>query len=222
MRCPARAPCVTPGRGRKRSVLRNTLGMAVFGLTLLAFCGAGEAGDRTKGGGPVVLMSTSKGDIKIELYRDKAPVTVENFLAYVNDKFFDGTIFHRVVPDFVIQGGGFTADMKQKRPRSPIKNEADNGLNNDADTVAMARTSAVDSATSQFFINLKDNGFLNHSSRDFGYAVFGRVVEGMDVVKEIGKVGTGQGGPYQDVPVDAVMIRSVRVIEGGEKKPAGE
>ena len=167
----------------------------------------------TKGGNPVVIMSTSLGDIKIELYPDKAPITVENFLSYVNDGFYNGTIFHRVIPGFMVQGGGFTPDMQQKPTKSPIKNEADNGLKNEPGTIAMARTNVVDSATSQFFINQVDNQFLNHGSRDFGYAVFGKVVEGIDVVNKIAQVKTGRVGPFQDVPIEPVVIESVKVVE---------
>jgi peptidyl-prolyl cis-trans isomerase A (cyclophilin A) len=167
----------------------------------------------TKGGNPVVIMSTSLGDIKIELYPDKAPITVENFLSYAKDGFYNGTIFHRVIPGFMIQGGGFTPDMQQKPTKSPIKNEADNGLKNEPGTIAMARTSVVDSATSQFFINQVDNQFLNHGSRDFGYAVFGKVVEGMDVVNKIAQVKTGRVGPFQDVPIEPVVVESVKVVE---------
>lgn len=161
----------------------------------------------------MVVMSTSKGDVKIELYPDLAPITVKNFLSYAKDGFYDGTIFHRVIPGFMIQGGGFTPDMKQKDTREPIKNEADNGLKNDKGTIAMARTNVVDSATSQFFINQADNDFLNHGSRDFGYAVFGKVVEGIDVVDKIAAVRTGSTGMYQDVPEEPVVIESVRIIE---------
>ena len=125
---------------------------------------------------PMVLISTSQGDIKLELYEEKAPITVANFLSYVEEGFFDGTIFHRVINNFMIQGGGFSADMKQKPTKAPIKNEADNGLKNDRGTIAMARTAVVDSATSQFFINHGDNTFLNHGARDFGYAVFGKLL----------------------------------------------
>ena len=171
----------------------------------------------TQGGNPMVIMSTSMGDIKIELYSDKAPVTVNNFLAYVNDKFYNGTIFHRVIPGFMIQGGGFAPEMQQKATKLPIKNEASNGLNNDTGTIAMARTSVVDSATSQFFINLTDNDFLNHGNRDFGYAVFGKVVEGMDVVNKIAGVKTGNQGMNRDVPLEPVVVESIRVIE-----PVGE
>jgi len=167
----------------------------------------------TQGGNPMVIMSTSVGDIKIELYSDKAPMTVNNFLAYVNDKFYNGTIFHRVIPGFMIQGGGFTPEMQQKATKPPIKNEANNGLKNDTGTIAMARTSVVDSATSQFFINLTGNDFLNHGDRDFGYAVFGKVVEGMDVVNKIAGVKTGSHGMHRDVPLDPVEVESIRVIE---------
>jgi peptidyl-prolyl cis-trans isomerase A (cyclophilin A) len=170
-----------------------------------------------KGGNPMVIMSTSFGDIKIELYQDEAPITVQNFLSYAEDGFFDGTIFHRVIPNFMIQGGGFTQDMQQKPTKAPIKNEADNGLRNDTGTIAMARTAVVDSATSQFFINQANNDFLNHGSRDFGYAVFGRVVEGMDVVNKIAGVKTGGVGHFQDVPLEAVVINSVRVMKSHEK-----
>lgn len=172
-----------------------------------------SAGGKSKGGNPVVIMSTSMGEIKIELYPDKAPETVKNFLSYVNDRFYDNTIFHRVIPGFMIQVGGFTPDMKQKPTKAPIKNEANNGLRNNAGTIAMARTSVIDSATSQFFINLVDNDFLNHSTRDFGYAVFGKVVEGMDVVRKIGGVRTGNRGQFQDVPVEPVIVKSAHVVE---------
>jgi peptidyl-prolyl cis-trans isomerase A (cyclophilin A) len=166
----------------------------------------------TEGGNPIVLMSTSMGDIKIELYPEKAPITVENFLGYAKDGFYDGTIFHRVIPGFMIQGGGFTPDMNQKPAKDPIKNEADNGLKNDKGTIAMARTNVVESATSQFFINQASNDFLNHGSRDFGYAVFGKVVEGMDVVDKIAAARTGSVGMYQDVPEEVIMIKSVKVL----------
>jgi peptidyl-prolyl cis-trans isomerase A (cyclophilin A) len=167
----------------------------------------------SEGGNPVVIMSTSKGDIKIELFKDKAPITVENFLSYVNDGFYDGTIFHRVIPNFMIQGGGFTPDFKQKPTKQPIKNEAANGLKNLRGTMAMARTQDVDSATSQFFINLVDNGFLDKGVRDYGYAVFGKVIDGMDVVDAIGAVETGHKGMYGDVPQEDVVIKSVKIVE---------
>jgi cyclophilin family peptidyl-prolyl cis-trans isomerase len=163
---------------------------------------------------PVVTMSTNKGNIRIELDADKAPISTKNFLDYVNDGHYDGLIFHRVIPGFMIQGGGFDSGMSQKKTKSPIKNEAGNGLKNVIGSIAMARTNVVDSATSQFFINVKDNDFLNHkntSADGFGYAVFGQVVEGMDVVQTIEKVKTGNRGMHQDVPVDAVVIQSVKV-----------
>ena len=166
-------------------------------------------------GYPVIEMSTSMGMIKLELYPDKAPTTVENFLTYVRDGFFDGTIFHRVVPGFVIQGGGFTADMTEKETRSPIMNEADNGLRNDRYTICMARTNDPHSATSQFFINTKNNDMLNYRSKDvsgWGYAVFGKVTVGTDVIDAIEKVQTSSSGDYSDVPVDAVVIESARIV----------
>ncbi len=158
----------------------------------------------------MVVLETSKGDITIELYQDEAPITAENFLKYVDDEFFDGTIFHRVIPNFMIQGGGFTEDMNQKPTRDAIKNEAKNGLKNERGTITMARTNIVDSATAQFFINHADNDFLNNSPRDFGYAVFGKVVDGMDVVDAIAGVKTGRHGPHDDVPTEPVVIRSAR------------
>ena len=164
----------------------------------------------------MVLLSTSMGDIKLELYPDKAPVTVQNFLAYVKAGYYDGTAFHRVIPGFMIQGGGLTPEMQDKREgqRAPIKNESANGLHNDSGTVAMARTSAPDSATSQFFINVKDNAFLNKENAPdkVGYAVFGKVVEGMDVVKKIEQVRTTTKGPHQNVPAESVVIKTAKVV----------
>jgi cyclophilin family peptidyl-prolyl cis-trans isomerase len=164
----------------------------------------------------IVVIETSEGEIRLELWSDKAPITVENFLGYAKEGFYDGTIFHRVIDDFMIQGGGFTADMKPKQPHEPIKNEASSDLKNDRGTIAMARTAMVDSATCQFFINVKDNDSLNHKDdtpRGFGYAVFGKVVDGLDVVDKIKKVKTGSAGPYQNVPVQPVVIRSVKIIK---------
>ena len=158
----------------------------------------------------VVVIKTSKGEIRVELETERAPLSVRNFLEYADAGFYDGTIFHRVIDGFMIQGGGFGADMRQKQTRDPVKNEADNGVKNARGTLAMARTSVVDSATAQFFINLVDNDGLNHGQRDFGYAVFGRVVDGMDVVDAISKVRTGRSGAYQDVPVDPVVIESIK------------
>jgi len=158
----------------------------------------------------MVVMTTTLGNVEIELYADKAPVSAANFLAYADAGFFDGTIFHRVIPNFMIQGGGFTADMSQKPPRAPIRNEADNGLLNERGTLAMARTSDPNSATAQFFINLTKNSFLDHGARDFGYAVFGKVVSGMDVVDRIAAVPTGNKGPHQNVPTTPVVVQSVK------------
>ncbi len=154
----------------------------------------------------MITITTSHGDITIDLFADEAPISVENFLAYVDAGHFDGTVFHRVIPNFMIQGGGFDADMNQKSTRDPIKNEADNGLKNERGTLSMARTSDVNSATSQFFINLSDNAFLDNGDRDFGYAVFARVTEGMDVVDKIAAVTTGNSGGHSDVPVEAVLV----------------
>jgi cyclophilin family peptidyl-prolyl cis-trans isomerase len=174
---------------------------------------AAAQGAAAKGGNhPVVMLTTSLGVIELELDTEKAPVSVANFLAYVDKGHFDGTIFHRVIPDFMIQGGGFATDFSQKPTLPPIKNEAENGLLNARGTVAMARTNVVDSATAQFFINLKDNAFLNHSGPGpaFGYAVFGRVTKGMDVVDKIAAVPTGSKGGHQDVPKTDVVITSAK------------
>jgi peptidyl-prolyl cis-trans isomerase B (cyclophilin B) len=159
-----------------------------------------------------VVMETSLGTINVELDGDKAPITVQNFLGYVDDGFFDGTIFHRVIPDFMIQGGGMEPGLKEKKTKNTIKNESSNGLTNKRGTLAMARTSAPDSATAQFFINLKDNTFLDKAqARDgVGYAVFGKVTSGMDVVDKIKTVSTGRRGHHDDVPVKDVLITSVK------------
>ena len=162
---------------------------------------------------PMVEMKTNQGTVVIELYGDKAPKTVENFLQYVTDGFFARTVFHRVIPDFMIQGGGFTADMKQKDTRATIQNEAKNGLKNQTGTLAMARTADPHSASAQFFINLKDNAFLDYPGQDgWGYAVFGKVVQGLDVVQKLGKVGTGNAGGHQNVPLTPIVIESARLI----------
>jgi cyclophilin family peptidyl-prolyl cis-trans isomerase len=161
----------------------------------------------------MITIKTNHGDIRVELFDDKAPITCENFRQYVADGFFDDTIFHRVIPNFMIQGGGMEADMSQKATRAPIKNEADNGESNRRGTLAMARTMDINSATAQFFINLRDNDFLNHGTRDFGYAVFGKVVEGMDVVDAIAAVPTGNKAGHEDVPVEAVKIVEVTADE---------
>ena len=165
---------------------------------------------------PQVLLKTNKGDIKIALFQDKAPISVKNFISYADEKFFDGTIFHRVIKGFMVQGGGMTVDMHEKSAKPPIKNEAANGLKNKRGTLAMARTPEIDSATCQFFINLVDNSFLDHQSNDpekFGYAVFGKVVAGMDVVDAIAGVPTGSKGGHQDVPREPVTILSVTRLE---------
>jgi cyclophilin family peptidyl-prolyl cis-trans isomerase len=192
--------------------------LTIFGLIFLVSVamvvspsesGAGEEN-------PTVLMETSLGNIKIELDQAKAPITVKNFLSYVDEKFYDGTIFHRVISNFMIQGGGFTADMQQKRAKAPIKNEAGNGLKNMTGTIAMARTNVVDSATGQFFINVVDNDFLDHQNttpQGYGYAVFGKVIEGMDVVDKIKAVKTGSKMGFSDVPAEAVVIQSVRKVQ---------
>lgn len=161
-------------------------------------------------GSTIVVMSTSLGEIEIKLNATKAPVSVANFLAYADSGFFDGTIFHRVMSGFMIQGGGFDENMREKPTRAPIRNEAANGLANKRGTIAMARTSVIDSATSQFFINLVDNVPLNNGVRDFGYAVFGEVISGMDVVDKIAAVPTGTKGGHDDVPVTPVVIKSVK------------
>ena len=159
----------------------------------------------------MITIKTNHGDIKAELFDEKAPVTCENFRQYIADGFFNGTIFHRVIPNFMIQGGGFQADMSEKPTRDAIKNEADNGESNRRGTFAMARTPAVDSATAQFFINLNDNDFLNQGDREFGYAVFAEVTDGMDVADAIGGVATGNQGGHGDVPLDTVTILEVTV-----------
>jgi len=169
---------------------------------------------------PRVKVDTNLGSFVIELYPEKAPKTVENFLQYVRDGFYDGTLFHRVIDGFMIQGGGFTPDFERKQTRAPIVNEADNGLKNTRGTIAMARTMDPHSATAQFFINVKDNPFLDHTGktpRGWGYAVFGKVVEGMDVVDKIRKVRTGPGGLFpKDVPQEPVVIEKMTIIESGK------
>ena len=159
----------------------------------------------------MITIKTNHGDISVELFEDKAPISCENFRQYATDGHFDGTVFHSVIPNFMIQGGGMDESLSSKPTRDPIKNEADNGKSNARGTLAMARTSVVDSATSQFFINLQDNDFLNNSTRDFGYAVFGQVSDGMDVVNVIAAVETGNRAGHQDVPVEAVTILEVTI-----------
>jgi cyclophilin family peptidyl-prolyl cis-trans isomerase len=194
-------------------VKRYLLLALAAGVLGTASCQQGETkGAETKG--PVVVIDTSMGVIKVELNEEKAPITAKNFLAYVDDKFYDGTIYHRVMSDFMIQGGGFVPGLKEKPTKDQIKNEAGNGLKNDRGTVAMARTPDPDSASAQFFINLKDNHFLNRGDPKavdkYGYAVFGKVIEGMDVVDKIGEVETGDRGDMENVPVKDVVIKSIR------------
>lgn len=160
-----------------------------------------------------VIMKTSKGDVHIELFADDAPVTIKNFLRYADEKLYDGTVFHRVISNFMVQGGGFLPGMTQRKTYPPIKNESRNGLNNTRGTLAMARTVHIDSATSQFFINVKDNYFLDymdHSPKGFGYCVFGRVTKGMDVIDKIRYVKTQKKGVFQNVPVEDVVILSIK------------
>jgi len=161
----------------------------------------------------MIRFETSHGPFTVELFPKEAPATVENFLRYVDERFFDGTVFHRIVPGFVLQGGGLTADLRSKQTRAPVKNEAKNGLKNARGTLSMARTSEIDSATSQFFVNLSDNDFLDHGPRDYGYAVFGRVTDGMVVIDKIARVSTGKRSGYQDAPLEDVVIVSARRVE---------
>ena len=160
----------------------------------------------------MIVFETTLGNFTVEFHEKEAPLSVANFLKYVDDGFFDGTIFHRIVPGFVIQGGGFTPDMEQKRTQPPVKNEADNGLKNERGTLSMARTNDVNSATSQFFVNLKDNDFLDHKRGNFGYAVFARVTEGMQVIDQIDAVETGRRRGHDDVPLEPVVMKSVRRV----------
>ena len=197
---------------KRRALLQ---GLTVLGGALL--CAVGLSACREPGGNernPMITIKTSQGEIQAELYADKAPETVKNFLQYAKDGHYNGTIFHRIINGFMIQGGGFTRDFVQKPTRAPVRNEAANGLKNTKGTLAMARTSVIDSATSQFFINHgPSNGFLNHTAKTtqgYGYAVFGKVIEGMDVVDNIASVATGQVGPFGDVPLKPVEIKSIR------------
>jgi cyclophilin family peptidyl-prolyl cis-trans isomerase len=185
-------------------------------MLLLPLCLAALACTSTVSAGPLVVIDTNYGEIKLELDEAKAPVSVKNFLAYADKGFYNGTIFHRVIKDFMIQGGGMDAELNPKPTDPPIKNEAANGLKNLRGTIAMARTNVIDSATSQFFINTKDNAFLDHrdtSMQGYGYAVFGKVVAGMDVVDKIGNAPTGVRNRFRDVPVETVTIKSVRRVK---------
>lgn len=189
-------------------------GLLVASLSWAVALLAGSEAD-TAGKNPQVKLVTTMGDIVLELYVDKAPDTVANFLQYVKDGFYNGTVFHRVIGTFMIQGGGMDAKLNQKATRAPIKNEADNGLKNESYTVAMARTQDPDSATSQFFINVADNKFLNHRNKTvsgWGYAVFGRVIQGQDVVDKIKAVPTGRQGRYEDVPTTPVIITKATIV----------
>lgn len=188
-------------------MLKSTLAATAM-LTLSLF----STGALAANANPHVLLTTSAGNIELELESQKAPGSVKNFVDYVNNGFYNNTTFHRVIPGFMIQGGGFNAQMQQKQPNPPIKNEADNGLRNVRGTIAMARTAEQDSATSQFFINVADNAFLDHGQRDFGYAVFGKVVKGMDVADKISQVATHDVGPYQNVPSKPIVILSAKVL----------
>ncbi|MFP4081538.1 MAG: peptidylprolyl isomerase [Candidatus Aminicenantes bacterium] len=191
----------------KKILLVFSLGILFAALPLLTEAEASN---------PKVIMKTTKGDITMELYADKAPVSVDNFLSYVDEKFYDGTIFHRVIENFMIQGGGLTADFVKKSTKPPIKNEADNGLKNKRGTVAMARTAEINSATCQFFINHVDNSFLDHkdnTAQGFGYAVFGKVIQGMEVVDDIAGVKTMSKHGMRDVPRETIEIISVRRLE---------
>jgi len=191
--------------------------LALAGLMMLALIITdGSTARAEKRSNPLVKLETSMGEITLELYPDKAPATVANFLQYVKDGSYDGTIFHRVIPTFMIQGGGFDVQMNQKPTKAPIKNEADNGLKNEAYTVAMARTNVPDSATAQFFINVADNTFLNHTAKTpqgWGYAIFGKVVKGQDVVDKIKAVPTANKSMHQNVPVEPVTIIKATVVE---------
>ena len=178
----------------------------------LAACSVLLASNLLAAENPRVLLTTSLGEIELELEAEKAPVSVENFLGYVDSGFYDGTVFHRVIPGFMVQGGGFGEGLNQKPTKAPIKNEADNGLHNVRGTVAMARTQNVNSATSQFFINHRDNDFLDHGGRDFGYAVFAKVVRGMEVVDQIAQVPTGNRAMMQNVPLTPVKIITAKKL----------
>jgi len=188
--------------------------LTVFTAALVFVGGCGHKGDKkTAVERKMVRLETSKGDIVIEVNESVAPVTSANFLRYVEEGFYDGTIFHRVIPKFMIQGGGFTPDMQEKATHKPIVNEAGNGLKNNRGTIAMARTNDPNSATAQFFINVVNNDFLNYvKGRNPGYAVFGKVAEGMDVVDAIAGVKTAKKGPFEDVPVEPVAIKSAKVV----------
>jgi cyclophilin family peptidyl-prolyl cis-trans isomerase len=185
-------------------------------LLLLGLCLAGSAFAADGAKNPTLVVETSLGNVKVELFQKEAPISVENFLDYAKSGFYNGTIFHRVIPGFMIQGGGFTPDLTQKPTKGQIKNEAANGLKNERGTLAMARTNVVDSASSQFFINVSNNDFLNHREggpQVYGYAVFGKVISGMDVVDKIAATQTGMQKGFGDVPTTPVVIKSVKIVK---------
>jgi len=208
---------------RNSARIQHILWIYLMAFVLIAFSFSADAADtkatakdskidKKTAASPIVVIDVEKmGKIKVKLNAEKAPISTENFLKYVDEKFYDGTTFHRVIPSFMIQGGGMTPDMKEKPTHAPIKNEAKNGLSNKRGTIAMARTNVVDSASSQFFINVVDNERLNYKNDDqYGYAVFGEVIEGLDVVDKIKEVQTGARGEHTDVPVKDVIIKSIR------------
>lgn len=206
---------------RWKYIVNRIMQIAVAGILLSsASCSSNQTSTATttETDNTVVLIETSMGDIKAVLFQDKAPITVDNFVRYVKDKHYDGTIFHRVISDFMIQGGGMTPDLKEKTTFGPIMNESLNGVANERGTLAMARTTIPDSATDQFFINVKDNHFLNGSVGKPGYAVFGKVLEGMDVVDKIRYVKTHKVNDMPDVPVEPVVIKSIRIVETGDQE----
>jgi len=197
-----------------KSIIRNSFIALTLSLALITSVWSETGLDTVKSSAnPVVTIETSKGSIKVELFQDKAPVSVKNFLTYLEEEAYNGTLFHRVIPGFMIQGGGFSPKWDKQPTHAPIVNESDNGLKNKTGTLAMARTSDVNSATSQFFINLVDNGFLDYTRNKYGYAVFAEVIEGMDVVKAIAKVKTTQKGRHGDVPVKDVLIIKMSIVE---------
>jgi peptidyl-prolyl cis-trans isomerase A (cyclophilin A) len=215
---------VFPDGGDTEMKPGNLLSVLLLCVLATSLAGFGSLCAQEKGGNPMVLVKTNMGSFTIELFAKEAPITVKNFLNYVDKKFYDGTTFHRVIPGFVIQGGGFDKNMMQKSTLPAIRNEATNGLKNLRGTLSMARTSDINSATSQFFVNLKDNASLDHTSEaNFGYAVFGKVVEGMDVVDKIAAVATGSKVRNQDVPLQPVIVTSMtRVVpeKAAAPKPA--
>lgn len=197
-----------------KSIFHNRFIALMFSFLFVTSAWSETDSDTTKSGvNPIVMIETSKGSIKVELFQDKAPVSVKNFITYIEEGSYNETLFHRVIPGFMVQGGGFSPDWDKRPTHAPIVNESDNGLKNKIGTLAMARTSDVNSATSQFFINLVDNGFLDYTRNKYGYAVFGEVKEGMDVVKAIAKVKTSNKGRHGDVPVEDVLINKMSVVE---------